>query len=136
MESKDGVRAASQQWISAQRSPHRTSSRVGHQRVTLAGTFPMAPLRTDRDRFRINQLSSGLFREPRTGVRAATAFRISRTSQLQTLQPPVPLPPVHGSPVRPGGAWLPRVLLALRDLGTRVLQAIPCSVTAKRPRTT
>src|SRR5262245_14037473 len=26
MESKDGVRAASRQWISAQRSPHRTSS--------------------------------------------------------------------------------------------------------------
>ncbi len=62
MESKDGVRAASQQWISAQRSPHRTSSRVGHQRVALTGTFPMAPLQTARESFDLKQLSSGLLR--------------------------------------------------------------------------
>src|SRR5215831_19958498 len=62
----------------------------------------------------------------------AAAFRISRTSQTLGMRPPVPLPPVHGSPVRPGGASLPRVLLALRDLGTRVLQVIPCSVTEER----
>ena len=35
MESKDGVRAASRQWIAAQRSPHRTRSRIGRQRGTL-----------------------------------------------------------------------------------------------------
>jgi len=34
----------------------------------------------------------------------ASAFRISRTSQALGMRPPVPLPPVHGSPVRPGGA--------------------------------
>src|SRR2546426_10265655 len=68
------------------------------------GRTDHSPLRTDRDRFRINQLSSGLFRELRMRVRAATAFRISRTSQLLTLQPPVPLPPVHSSPVPPGEA--------------------------------
>src|SRR5438876_12108042 len=32
---------------------------------------------------------------PRTRARAASAFRISRTSQHLTLQPPVPLPLVH-----------------------------------------
>ena len=37
---------------------NRTGSRVGGRRVTLTGTFPTAPLRTDRDRFRVNQLSS------------------------------------------------------------------------------
>src|SRR5215831_21143996 len=62
----------------------------------------------------------------------AAAFRISRTSQALGMRPPVPLPPVHGSPVRPGGASRPRVLLALRDRGTRVRQAIPCSVTEER----
>src|SRR5499425_951655 len=62
----------------------------------------------------------------------ASAFRISRTSQALGMRPPVPLPPVHGAPVRPGGASRPRVLLALRDPGTRVRQAIPCSVTEER----
>ena len=51
----------------------------------------------------------------------ALAFRISRTSQILGIRPPVPLPPVHGSPVRPGGASLPRVLLALRDPRARAL---------------
>ena len=38
-------------------APLRTGleCRVGGQRVTLAGTFPTASLRTDRDRFRVNQ---------------------------------------------------------------------------------
>src|SRR5215471_12849045 len=62
MESKDGVHAASRQWISAQRSPHRTRSRVGHQRVAHMGTFPMAPLQTARESFDLKQLSSGLWR--------------------------------------------------------------------------
>ena len=62
MESKDGVRAASQQWISAQRSPHRTRSRVGYQRVAPTGTFPIAPLQTARESFDLKQLSSGLLR--------------------------------------------------------------------------
>src|SRR5207249_7849679 len=44
---------------------------------------------------------------PRTRARAASAFRISRTSQRLTLQPPVPLTPVHVSPVRPGGSLRP-----------------------------
>ena len=37
----------------------RTCYRVGRQRVTLAGTFPTAPLRTARDSFDVKQLSSG-----------------------------------------------------------------------------
>ena len=32
--------------------------RVGRQRVALVGTFPTPPLRTDRDSFDVNQLSS------------------------------------------------------------------------------
>ena len=36
MKSKDGVRAASQQWISAQRSPHRTRS-FHHIRCSNSG---------------------------------------------------------------------------------------------------
>jgi hypothetical protein len=56
---------------------------------------------------------------PRTIAHAATALRISRTSQRQTIQPLVPLPPVHGSPVCPGGTSPPRVLLALRALRAR-----------------
>ena len=39
MKSKDGVRAASRQWISAQRSPHRTSS-FHHIRRSNSGWFP------------------------------------------------------------------------------------------------
>jgi len=39
-------------------------SRVGHQRVALTGTFPMAPLQTARESFDLKQLSSGLFRAP------------------------------------------------------------------------
>ena len=46
----------------AQPPPNRACRRVDRQRVALSGTFPTAPPRTDRDRFRINQLSSGLFR--------------------------------------------------------------------------
>src|SRR5215471_18581184 len=38
MESKDGVLAASQQWISAQRSPHRTSS-FHHIRRSNSGCY-------------------------------------------------------------------------------------------------
>ena len=38
MESKDGVRAAFQQWNSAQRSPHRTS-RFHHIRRSNSGCF-------------------------------------------------------------------------------------------------
>jgi hypothetical protein len=37
---------------------HRACGRVGRQRVALSGTFPAAPLRTDRDSFDVNQLSS------------------------------------------------------------------------------
>jgi hypothetical protein len=40
------------------RSSNRTGCRVGRQRGALAGPFPSVPLRTDRDRFRVNQLSS------------------------------------------------------------------------------
>jgi hypothetical protein len=39
MESKDGVHAASRQWISAQRSPHRTSTSQ-HIRRSNSGCFP------------------------------------------------------------------------------------------------
>ena len=42
----------------SQPSPNRTCSRVGRQRVASMGTFPTAPLRTDRDSFDVNQLSS------------------------------------------------------------------------------
>ena len=43
---------------------NRTCGRVGHQRVALASTFPMAPLQTARESFDLKQLSSGLFRAP------------------------------------------------------------------------
>ena len=39
---------------------NRACRRVGDQRVTFAGTFPIAPLRTTHDRFRITSLSSNL----------------------------------------------------------------------------
>ena len=38
---------------------NRACGRVGRQRVTSMGTFPTAPLRTDRDSFDVKQLSSG-----------------------------------------------------------------------------
>jgi hypothetical protein len=41
---------------------NRTYRRVGHQRVALTGTFPMAPLQTARESFDLKQLSSGLLR--------------------------------------------------------------------------
>src|SRR5215471_10537902 len=40
MESKDGVHAASRQWNSAQRSPHRTSS-FHHIRRSNSGELPL-----------------------------------------------------------------------------------------------
>ena len=43
---------------------NRACGRVGHQRVALAGTFPMAPLQTARESFDLKQLSSGLLRAP------------------------------------------------------------------------
>src|SRR6516162_3980095 len=43
MESKDGVHAASRQWISDQRSPHRTSTSQ-HIRRSNSGCFPHAPV--------------------------------------------------------------------------------------------
>jgi len=80
--------------------------------------FPPAPLRTARESFDLKPLSSDLGpRGPRTMVSAASALRISRTSQPLALRSPVPLPPVHGSPVRPGGASLPRVLWHSVTLG-------------------
>ena len=39
MESKDGALAVSRQWVSAQRSPHRTSS-FHHIRRSNSGCFP------------------------------------------------------------------------------------------------
>jgi len=54
-------------------------------------------------------------------ITPALAIRILRTSQLVIIQPPVPLSPVHGSPVLPGGPLPPRVLLALRDPGALAL---------------
>jgi hypothetical protein len=54
-----GQRVAALRWyFSNHPLPNRTGSRVGGRRVTLTGTFPTAPLRTDRDRSRVNQLSS------------------------------------------------------------------------------
>jgi hypothetical protein len=46
----------------SQPPPNRTCRRVGHQRVALTGTFPMAPLQTARESFDLKQLSSGLLR--------------------------------------------------------------------------
>ena len=68
-------------------SRNRTGSRVGRRRVALSGTFPTAPPRTDRDRFRINQLSSGLFpsrleREP--VLLRRSALRVPHSSGLSS----------------------------------------------------
>jgi hypothetical protein len=38
---------------------NRACRRVGGQRVTSVGTFPTAPLRTDRESFDLSQLASG-----------------------------------------------------------------------------
>src|SRR5215813_2975239 len=46
----------------SQPPPNRTGGRVGHQRVALTGTFPMAPLQTARESFDLKPLSSGLVR--------------------------------------------------------------------------
>ena len=51
---------------------------------------------------------------------ANLAFRISRTAWLLRIESPVRLRPVNGNLRLPGGALLPRLLLALRDLETRV----------------
>src|SRR5262245_64632172 len=42
---------------------NRACGRVGHQRVALTGTFPMAPLQTSRESFDLKQLASGFCRK-------------------------------------------------------------------------
>src|SRR5215831_13803397 len=56
------TRSLSQRYVSSSPPPNRTGGRVGHQRVALTGTFPMAPLQTARESFDLKQLSSGLWR--------------------------------------------------------------------------
>ena len=65
--------------------------RVGRQRVTLAGTFPTAPLRTTYERFRLAWLSSDLFQARLVMASSVSAFRISRTSPILAIRSPVPL---------------------------------------------
>src|SRR5262245_59747730 len=59
-----GTRRVTQWYVSSSPPPNRTGGRVGHQRVALTGTFPMAPLQTARESFDLKQLSSGLLRAP------------------------------------------------------------------------
>jgi len=84
--------------------PNDACGKVGRQRVYLHGHFSNGPFRTDRDRFRVNQLPVTTSEFTANEGQACLALRISRTSQGLTLRLPVPLPPVHGSPVCPGGA--------------------------------
>jgi hypothetical protein len=94
--------------------------KVGCQRVALTGTFPTAPSRTDHDRFRINQLSSDI--SERSSNDAQYCIGSPHHAYLTALfiKSPVPLCPANGSPVLPGGASFPRLLLELRHLRTRV----------------
>jgi hypothetical protein len=87
MESKDGVRAASRQWISAQRSPHRTSS-FHHIRRSNSGCV---------SHFRTYVLPLVL-----RAYCSPSGFSVPGISR--------PLPLVPGSPGLPGRALLRRVL--------------------------
>jgi len=90
---------------------NRASNRVGGQRVIFIDTFPTAPLRTARERFRLNPLASNLFRD---GLSISNdvqySFGVPHLAYLivSDTKLPVPLRPVNGFPVLRSGALLSR----------------------------